>query len=122
MRDGLEGKGALQRLTLESEGGFDGIYFCGFFPKLRFFAYFLHISLILPGRSCRAAMGLEGARSAPFRAEKEVAHRRQKTNQLHYFLGCRERALPQAMPRKTSWSISFSGTLKYVFVFYFSYF
>jgi hypothetical protein len=30
------------------KGEFDGIYFCGFFPKLRFFAYFLQISLTLP--------------------------------------------------------------------------
>jgi hypothetical protein len=68
--EGGVGEGRIKRrgITEGKIGGFDGIYFCGFFPKLRFFAYFLHISLILPERSNRAAMGWEGARSVPFRA------------------------------------------------------
>jgi hypothetical protein len=70
--EGGVGEGRIRRESITQdeigEGGFDGIYFCGFFPKLRFFAYFLHISLILPERSSRAAMGWEGAHSVLFRA------------------------------------------------------
>jgi hypothetical protein len=65
--EGGVGEGRIKRIEGKI-GGFDEIYFCGFFPKLRFFAYFPHISLTLPERSNRPAMGWEGARSVPFRA------------------------------------------------------
>jgi hypothetical protein len=80
IKEGEVGEGLIRREGITEveigKGGFDGIYFCGFFPKLRFFAYFLHISLILPERSNRAVMGREGARSAPFRALKDGCRQR----------------------------------------------
>jgi hypothetical protein len=107
IKEGEVGEGLIRREGITQDeigkGGFDGIYFCGFFPKLRFFAYFLHISLTLP-ESLATDLRWAGKGRAATRLEPKrwVQTARPKTSSYIYVLGGRERALPLAMPRKTS--------------------